>query len=474
MSRAQARVWLLVIGIISVFTLSSFAQEPSTLLGETQKKIDVAVAQVLASTGVPSASIAIVKDGKIAYVKAYGDAKIEPKTPANPEMRYSIGSISKQFTATALLMLAEQSKGKVSLNDRVSKYVPGLTRGKDVTIRQLLSMTSGYQDFWPQDYVPPVMMKPATAKFILDRWARIPLDFEPGTKWQYSNTNYVIAGLIVEKVSGMKLMDFFKKRIFTPLHMDSAESMHLAKDSPTEPVGYLRYALGPLRAAPKEGQGWMFAAGELDMTAEDLARWDISVIEQRLMKPASYKALETEVQLKNGTGTKYALGIGATMEGGRRVLAHGGETSGFVSANEIYPDDRAAIVVLTNLDASSAAGDIAKKIRPLLFAVQDAKADERLTLVKNVFEGFQRGAIDRSLFTDNANAYFDSTAVKDFADSLAPLGAPKDFKQTSHSDRGGMGFRAYTVKFANGTTILITLRDMPDGKIEQYQIMRLQ
>jgi CubicO group peptidase (beta-lactamase class C family) len=137
---------------------------------------------------------------------------LEPPKAATPEMRYSIGSVSKQFTAAAILLLQEQ--GKLSLNDAVGKYVPGLTRGDEVTIRQILSHTSGYQDYWPEDYLMTTMMKPATAQLIIDTWAKKPLEFEPGTKWQYSNTNYVIAGLIVEKVSGQKLMDFLG-RIFS-------------------------------------------------------------------------------------------------------------------------------------------------------------------------------------------------------------------------------------------------------------------
>src|SRR5436309_12700434 len=149
------------------------------------RDVDKAVADVLAKTGAPSASIAVVKDGKIAYVHAYGSARLDPPMAATPEMRYSIGSVSKQFTATAVLMLAEE--GKLSLDDRVVRWLPELTRAQDVTIRQLLSMTSGYQDFWPQDYVMPGMLEPATPRQIAETWARKPLDFEPGTKWQYSN-----------------------------------------------------------------------------------------------------------------------------------------------------------------------------------------------------------------------------------------------------------------------------------------------
>lgn len=453
----------------NLFAVPSAAEAQTGLAADLQKKIDDIAVQALAATGAPSASIAIVQDGWIVFAKAYGEANLEAKMPARPEMRYCIGSISKQFTSTAILMLAE--KGKVSLDDPVSKFISSLTRGNEITIRELLSMTSGYQDFWPQDYVPPMMMKPVTPRQILDRWARIPLDFDPGSRWQYSNTNYTIAGLIVEKASGMPLLDFLKQRIFAPLRMSSAVSMHVAKETPTDPVGYVKYALGPPRPAPKEGKGWMFAAGELAMTASDLAIWDISIINQTLLRPASYRQLETEVLLKNGTGTRYGLGMRVEMEQDRRALSHGGEVSGFLTQNVVYPDDHAAVIVLTNLDASAAAGQIAGNIESVLFPERDKNKAERLALAREIFDGLQQGRLDRPLFTANCNDYFSEQAIKDFADSLAPLGAPEEFTQTSHSKRGGMGFRAYKVKFHNGKAARIIMYETQDGRIEQYQVM---
>ena len=162
----------------------SQANAQTQLPADITEKIDKLATETLARTGVPSASIAVVKDGQIVYVKAYGEAKLEPKTPATSQMRYSIGSISKQFTAAAILLLQEQRK--LSLDDKVAKYIPDLTRANEVTIRQLLSHTSGYQDYWPQDYVMKPMLGPTTARKIMDTWAKKPLDFEPGTKWQYS------------------------------------------------------------------------------------------------------------------------------------------------------------------------------------------------------------------------------------------------------------------------------------------------
>ena len=176
---------------LMLVSTSFSAQTAGVVAADLRERIDRIAREELAQTGVPGASVAIVKDGQIAYVQAYGFARLDSRMPALPSMRYSIGSVSKQFTATAILLLQEQ--GKLSLDDKVAKFVPSLTRASEVTIRQLLSHTSGYQDYWPQDYVPPFMLRPIAAAKILDMWARKPLDFDPGTKWQYSNTNYVIA-----------------------------------------------------------------------------------------------------------------------------------------------------------------------------------------------------------------------------------------------------------------------------------------
>ncbi len=333
------------------------AQTVNTLGPDLQNRIDRIAQQVLEQTGVPSASLAVVKGGKLVYTHAYGSARLatatKPALPATPQMRYSIGSISKQFTATAILLLQEE--GKLSLDDPVGKYIPGLTRGDEVTIRQILSHTSGYQDYWPEDYVMTPMLHAESSQQILDTWAKKPLDFEPGTKWQYSNTNFVIAGRIVEQITGAPLMDFLTQRIFRPLGMKSVWNSDEAKLTQADATAYYRHALGPLRVAPKEGRGWMFAAGELAMTAHDLALWDESLISQTILKPESYKQMFTEVKLKDGTGTHYGLGVGIHDRDGHRSIDHSGEVSGFVSDNNVLVDDGVAVAMLTNQDAVSAA-----------------------------------------------------------------------------------------------------------------------
>ncbi|MFI5101868.1 MAG: serine hydrolase domain-containing protein [Terriglobales bacterium] len=441
------------------------AQAPAPISAALREKVDAVVRQALTSTGVPSASIAIVQGGAIAYLQAYGDGRIEPRAPALPAMRYSIGSISKQFTAAAMLLLAEQ--GKLSLDDPVSRFVPNLTRGNEVTIRELLSHTSGYQDYWPQDYVPPFMLQSITADKILDQWARKSLDFEPGTEWQYSNTNFVIAGLIVEKASGDPLLQFLSEHIFAPLGMKSVMNIDQNRLSDTDATGYLRYAIGPTRPAPKEGKGWLFAAGELAMPAEDLAKWDISMINQSVLQPASYAQMEKEVVLKNGLGTRYGLGVDVRQELGQRAIEHGGEVSGFTAHNIVFPDARMAVVVLVNEDSVEASGDIARKIAALLFREADASKQEDQS--REIFAALQQGKINRALFTDNCNSYFTEQTLKDFASSLGPLGTPTEFTQAHKQDRGGMTFRSFEVHFPM-KTLEVWERIMPDGKIEQYQV----
>jgi D-alanyl-D-alanine carboxypeptidase len=460
------RFWQ-VPSIVLFFWATRVLAQEGKLAPDLRSDVDRITQEVLVSTGVPSASIAIVQDGKIAYLQAYGGARLEPRSPARTEMRYSIGSISKQFTATAILMLAEEHK--LSLDDPVSKYLPDLTRATEVTIRQILSHTSGYQDYRPQDYVPPFMTREVTAEEILNRWAKKPLDFEPGAQSQYSNTGYVIAGWIVEKAGGTPLLEFLRSHVFVPLGMKSVIDIDRGRLTESDPVGYLRYGLGPLRVAPKEGKGWLFAAGELAMTAEDLARWNLGLLEHRLLTPASYLEMETEVRLKNGLGSRYALGLAVSTQLGRRVLGHGGEVSGFTASNAVFPDDRVAITVLTNQDSASAAAAISRRIAPLLFMDRASSAAAQAR-ARRIFEGLQAGKIDRSQFTDNANSYFTELALRDFAEGLRLLGAPLQFEQAAQQDRGGMTFRRFDVKFSK-KTLQIWERDMPDGKIEQYQIL---
>ncbi len=445
------------------------AQSQTQLPPDVGEKIDKLATETLARTGTPSASLVIVKDGQIAFLKAYGYARLDPQTAAHSEMRYCLATLSKPFTAEAILLLQEE--GKLSLDDKISRFLPDLTRADEVTIRQVLSLTSGYQDEWPLDYLPQRMQQPITPRKILDQRARKPLNFDPGTKWEISDTNYVIGGMIVEKASGMSLAHFLQEKVFGPLGMDSAIDIDLEKLGPGDPTGYIRYGIGPLRPAPREGQGWNFGGEELAMTAQDLAKWDISVLRHKVLTLSSYQQFEKVVLLSNGMGSGFALGNGVDLYADRIALYSVGDISGFSAANTIFPDDNAAIAVLANMDAGAPV-EITKGIIPFLFPKEtdaDPDASQKLEQARKIFDSLRHGTLDRSLFTEDANSYFNEQAMSDFASSLGPLGSPQEFVQTSHSASNGLISRTYRIKFANQTLAAHTA-EVQTGKLEQYVI----
>ncbi len=437
---------------------------------DLKSRVDAAAAEVMANTGVPSAALGIVQNGRILYTTAYGKARLEPELPATPAMHYPVGSISKQFTAACVLLLVED--GKMSLDDHVSRWYPDLTRATDITVRMLLSHTSGYSDYAPQDYTIPAWTKPVDPLTVVREWAGKPLDFEPGTKWQYSNTNFVLAALIVEKVSGMPFWQFLSTRVLQPLVLKDAINLDTDRNR-VEPQGYMRNALAPLRPAILEAPGWYFGDATLAMPVADLLTWDISIIDQSLLKPASYTAFETEVKLKDGTGSHYGLAVDVRTRDGHREISHSGEVGGFVAQNTIYPDDRVAIAVLTNQEASSAASAIAHAVAPLLLTSTsgNAAADQAATgQARAILTGLAQGKLDRSALTSDLQFYFSPDTMRDFQTSLSPLGAITTFKPSGSALRGGMTYRGYSVTYASGKIVNLSTYIMADGKLEQFLV----
>jgi len=446
------------------------AAEPTTsreIEPSLQQKVDAAVEQILKRTGVPSVSIALVRDNRLIYSRAYGDARLDPRMQALSSMRYAVGSISKEFTASALLLLQQQKR--LSLDDPAGKFLDYLGPAAGVTIRQLLSHTSGVRDFWPQDYFLQDMLQPASAADIIKRWGAKPLDFAPGTSWQYSNTGYTIAGAIAEKVSGHRLFEQLRENIFQPAGMTSVVDVDRGALGPEDATGYLRYALGPLRTVRNSAPGWLFAAGGLAMTASDLARWDIALMQHRLLSDASLQQLTHEIVLQSGVGTSYALGLDVQLKHGRRAVGHSGEIDGFTSSHVFYPDDGIAVVALTNQEAVSASGAITDQLATLLLLQKAGVGESAIDRDRAAFIALQNGALGPSLLTANGRSYFSDQARADFKASLGPLGAPTGFELERSGLRGGFVTRVYQVE-CGGRQLEAVVRVTPDGLIEQYTV----
>jgi len=459
--------------VAAILLLAPAAAQAQALTAQQTARVDKIVADALASNGVPSASIAIVQGGRIVYAKAYGDQGPGMAT-ASADARYPIASISKQFTAAAILLLEDE--GKLRLDDAVANYLPGITGGDRITIRQLLSHTAGLQDYWPQDYSFAAMENPVTPQGIVDRWAKKPLDFEPGTAWQYSNTGYVVAGMIVEKASGQSLLAYLDQHIFKPLGMhpiDQDKAIGKGFPQPTH-----RFALGPVRPATPAADGWLWAAGELAMTASDLAKWDIARIDRTILTPEDWETQETIVTLKDGSPTRYGLGVSLGDRYGERKVSHGGEAVGFLSENSVIRDRKFAVVALVNADFGGAQDAIADGITEMLLPapVTTPALTEDLVrdgLAYTIFEQLRTGRLDRKLLTANANYYFDATAIGDYRDSLGPLGAPQSVTALGKPRlRGGFVNRNYAIQYPGKRLIAITYAEAGrDGKFEQFIVM---
>jgi CubicO group peptidase (beta-lactamase class C family) len=453
--------------LLAIFATPAAAQSISSAQSSA---IDTLVAKTLADTGVPSAEIAIVRDGRLVFNKGFG--KASETLPARADLPYQIASNSKQFTAMGLLLLEDD--GKLSLDDPVSKYVAGISDGDRITIRELLSHTSGLQDFWPQDYMFATMTHPVTPQGIVDRWAKKPLDYGPGTRWQYSNTGYVVAGMILEKVSGEPLMQFLQERIFTPLGMHPIDQDDA--NGPSFPAGYHRAALGPVRVATPPARGWLWAAGELSMTAADLAKWDIARMNRAMIPASDWIAQETPVLRADGRTNGYGLGVFNHYQRSRHVIDHGGEAVGFLTQNTVYPDTKDAIIVFTNADFSGATDTLTAGIEkivldssePALSGESDRTADAR-----SIYTALTSGKIDRSLFTDDLNFYFDPTTLRDYRTSLAPLGQPKIALEGPPHLRGGFVNRNYALNYPDGRGLVLVTYAEPgtNGRWEQFMIM---
>jgi CubicO group peptidase (beta-lactamase class C family) len=461
--------------VLAVAVLFASMGANAQLTADQQAKVSQLAEKVLAETGVPSASVGIVVDGKVAYAKAFGMADKAAGVKATAKMAYPIGSISKQFTATAALLL--QQDGKLSLDDKVGTYFPELTRANEVSLRNLMTMTSGYEDFAPQDYIIPAWRRPIDPLTNIHEWAEKPLDFEPGTEWQYSNTNYVLLGLIVQKVSGEPLYQFIRERVLGPLKLQGVFNTYTQREK-LQVVGYVSNAMAPVRVLPLEGTGWYFGDGDLAMPATTLLQWDLGIMNQSLLTAASYKEFETPFVLKSGKDAGYGLGIFIGKRDGHRIFEHSGEVGGYVSENMVFPDDKVAIVVLTNEVASGAAGEIAGGVAGIVLPAAKPAVTPASEVVaafapklKGIMAGLQKSEIDRSLFTADTNDYFGADALADFQSTLGPLGEVVSVTPARTSLRGGMTFGLYKVAFSGGTTVMVTVYLQADGKIEQLLVV---
>ncbi|MFZ0770426.1 MAG: serine hydrolase domain-containing protein [Candidatus Sulfotelmatobacter sp.] len=304
---------------------------------------------------IPGLALLVSRGGKIVRAEGFGLANVELQVPVKPETVFQSGSVGKQFTATAVMMLVEE--GKIALDDPLTKYFADApATWKQVTVRELLSHTAGFGDY-PEKFD---FRKDWTEAELLKLAEGIPLAYPPGTKWEYSNLGFLTLGILIHRVTGEFYGDFLQQRIFQPLGMRTTRIISEADIVPNRAAGY-RLVKGELK-----NQEWVApmvnttADGSLYFSILDLAKWDAALYTGKLLKGSSLDQMWTPAKLKNGQPNKDGYGFGWVIgeRHGHRVISHDGAWQGFKTAIARYVDDQLTVVVLANL-AEAKPGEIA-------------------------------------------------------------------------------------------------------------------
>lgn len=448
------------IGIFLMLTASAAAQENFT------DKVDGHVRGVMQKQNVPGVSVAVVKEGKVVLAKGYGLANVEHQVPVKPETVFQSGSVGKQFTATAVMMLVEE--GKINLDEKIGKYLgESPDTWKNITVRHLLTHTAGMTDYpkgfdFRRDYTEDELLKIAQ---------NIPTAFEPGEKFQYSNLGYVTLGILISKVTGKFYGEFLRERIFQPSGMTTARVITEADIVPNRAAGY-RLVKGELK-----NQNWVSpvlnttADGSLYLTVLDLAKWDAALYGETLLKKASLDQMWTPVSLNNGKISQYGFGWGVGKINNRRLISHNGAWQGFMAHIGRYVDDKITVIVLANLsgfNVTKLAEEIAgiynpELALPVLQAIED-KEPQVTTRAKELLQKIAAGTVEQELFTAEAKEFLFPDRIKQVGAQTKSLGALEKFELVERATANGAQIYRYRAGFKNAS-IIYSVSITEDGKI---------
>ncbi len=326
--------------------------------GDVAKKLDEYF-KAAQNAGMFNGTALVVEKGNTILNMGYGYKDAETKAPATANTIYQIGSVTKQFTAAVILQLAEQ--GKLKLDDKVSKYFPSLPNAERVRIENLLSHTSGYFNYTNlKNFMMNEVAKPIDQKGMFALFADSALGFEPGTKFSYSNSGYVILGYIIEKVTGKKYEQVVRKQIFTPLQMSHSgfDFTHLADAD--KAVGYNAFPGSNTTRSPIVDSTVSFSAGAIYSTVGDIYKWNQALSSEKILKKKSLQNAFTPRL------NKYGFGWGIDTIDGRRMISHNGGIHGFVSHNSFFPNDNIYVTLLSNSGASKM-DQVIKEVRSIVF-----------------------------------------------------------------------------------------------------------
>lgn len=359
-------------GVLACSTLNLALEGQSKPPGRDSKRIaaavDSIVARALQDGKVAGMSVAVVWGRDTVVLKGYGYADLELDVPTPERAIYEVGSITKQFTAAAILKLADE--GKLTLDDEITKYLPGFpTRGHRITLRRLLDHTSGIPGYTEFPEFAQLSMHKLPRDSLMALIASKPLDFPPGEAMVYSNSGYFLLGLVIEKVSGLSYEEYLTKHLLEPAGMRDSRYCSERAVIKRRANGYDVGRSGLMRAGYLD-HTWPYAAGSLCSTVWDLVAWNQALHGGKILAANSYRELVTPGTLNDGTRLRYAKGLVVDSLLRRRVIHHGGGINGFLSDLKYFPDDTLTVAVLINTAGPVAPAQISRAIVETIFGVE--------------------------------------------------------------------------------------------------------
>ena len=440
-------------------------------------KVDAYIKAEMQKEKIPGISLAIIRNGKIALLRSYGLANVEHQVPVKPETVFQSGSIGKQFTAAAVMILVQE--GKLSLDDKIAKFFPDVPpTWSGITVRHLLNHTSGLGDYPPEIE----LARNYTEEQLFEFFKKAPLQFEPGARWDYSNVGYVILGNLIRKVTGQFYGDFLQIRIFQPLRMTTARVISEADIIPNRASGY-RLLEGVLK-----NQEWVSpstnstADGSLYLTVLDMAKWDAALYTEQLLKQASLAQIWNPTTLKDGKRKPYGFGWHTGVIHNRRVVFHGGAWQGFKSSITRFLDDKVTIIFFAN---SWATNDVrlTRGLAAILYPEFSLPPFEPIedhepkitALVRRVLMELSKGSVTSEPLTSEFRVQLGQKAQK-FREMLNSISLPVAIIHLSEltDRREENGQRVYRYMLTDiGKSLSATVKLTKEGKIAALELSEL-
>ncbi len=445
----------------------SAAPSAPPLSDDQMRRIDEVALDALQQQAVPGIALAVVRNGRVVYSRGYGYSSVELQQTMRDGSLFELGSITKQFTAAMILLLVED--GRITLDMPLSLFVPDFPRSKEITLRELLSMRSGIPDYTDQPGFDKLATKPATPADILATVKQLPLDFDPGTRWEYSNTNYVLLGIVIEKASALSYSSELADKIFRPMNMIATQYGNTGASSPDLATGYT-FDGQRMRPATPWNLDWAYSAGGLVSNVLELAVFDTALLQGNVVNLVDLRDMWTPTTLKDGTKVPY--GYGCTIESlyTHREIDDDGGLPGFNGRNAMFPNDKFDVIVFANTQAFDP-GPVVDQVFSLFYpptaqqlAAQRQGDDAALARARDVYRRLAAGTLDASQTTGSAAKRLTSTLLAHAKAQLGKLGAPKQFALMDKHLLGDETVYTYRLAFKQGGLEFVVALDAA-GKV---------